>query len=112
LRGLGLVPIEAPANFNWPGPWLALLQAADGDGAVGAVAFGSPPGVAWNPFDGPETFEAVRAGYVIAPADIALWTSSTIVASRRAGRVEALAIDRAYRGRYAWRRRGRLTNGR
>jgi MOSC domain-containing protein YiiM len=92
LRGLGLVPIDAPASFNWPGPWLAMLQAADGNGTVGAVAFGSPPGIAWNPFDGPETFDAVRAGYVIAPADIALWTPSTIAAPRRAGRVEAIAI--------------------
>ena len=31
-RGLGLVPIAEPARFNWPGPWLALLRAADGDG--------------------------------------------------------------------------------
>jgi MOSC domain-containing protein YiiM len=92
LRGLGLVPIEAPASFNWPGPWLAVLRAADGDGAVGAVAFGSPPGIAWHPSDGPETFDAVQAGYVIAPADVALWTSSTIAAPRRVGRVEAIAI--------------------
>jgi MOSC domain-containing protein YiiM len=92
LRGLGLVPVEAPASFNWPGPWLALLQAVDGDGAVGAVAFGSPPGIAWKPLDRPETFDAVQAGYVIAPADIALWTASAIVAPRRAGRVEVIAI--------------------
>src|SRR4051812_49656737 len=38
LRGLGLVPIDAPAGFSWPGPWLAVLKA--GDGAVGAVAVG------------------------------------------------------------------------
>ena len=92
LRGLGLVPIEAPASFDWPGPWLALLRAAGGDGAIGAVAFGSPPGIAWNPLDGPETFDAVQAGYLVAPADIALWTSSNIAAARSAGRVEAIAI--------------------
>jgi MOSC domain-containing protein YiiM len=92
LRGLGLVPIEAPASFNWPGPWLAVLSAADGNGDVGAVAFGSPPGVAWNPLDGPESFDAVRAGYMIAPADIALWSSSKVADPRRAGRVEAIAI--------------------
>ena len=59
LRGLGLVPIAEPARFDWPGPWLAVLTAADGDGHVGAVAFGAPPGVAWKPVDGPETFAAV-----------------------------------------------------
>src|SRR3954454_22667156 len=85
LRGLGLVPIDAPASFNWPGPWLAVLQAADGDGGIGAVAFGPPRGVAWKPLDGPEGFDAVLAGYVIAPADIALWTSSNAAEPRRAG---------------------------
>jgi hypothetical protein len=84
LRGLGLVAIEAPASFNWPGPWLAVLQAADGDGGIGAVAFGSPPGVAWKPLDGPESFDALQAGFVIAPADIALWTSSNVAEPRRA----------------------------
>ena len=72
-RALGLVPVERPREFNWPGPWLALLDAADGDGLVGAVAFGAPPGIAWHPSGGPEEFEAVRAGYLLAPADVALW---------------------------------------
>src|SRR3954452_17888632 len=37
-RGLGLVPIERPREFAWPGPWLALLS---GDRA--AVGYRSPP---------------------------------------------------------------------
>ena len=32
-RGLGLVPVLAPADFNWPGPWLALLRADEAGGA-------------------------------------------------------------------------------
>src|SRR3954467_11405846 len=45
---LGLVPIERPKEFAWPGPWLALLT---GDRA--AVAYGSPPGgLAWTPLGG------------------------------------------------------------
>ena len=92
LRGLGLVPIAEPGRFNWPGPWLALLTAADGDGGIGAVAFGSPPGIAWKPLDGPETFDAVQAGYAIAPADVALWSPSSVAAPRLAGRVEAIVI--------------------
>jgi MOSC domain-containing protein YiiM len=90
-RGLGLVPIAEPKRFNWPGPWLAVLRAHE-HGDVGAVAFGSPPGIAWKPFDGPETFDAVQAGYAVAPADVALWTPSTAAASSLAGRVEAIVI--------------------
>jgi hypothetical protein len=75
-RGLGLVPIADPAAFHWPGPWLALLRAADGEGCIGAVAFGAPPGLAWNPPGGSETIEAVERGYLIAPADVALRSAS------------------------------------
>jgi len=92
LRGLGLVPISDPTGFDWPGPWLAVLTAADGDGSVGAVAFGSPPGVAWKPTEGPETFDAVEAGYVIAPADVALWMPQDRAVLGLAGRIEAIAI--------------------
>ena len=91
-RGLGLVPIAEPAGFHWPGPWLALLRAADGDGRIGAVAFGAPPGLAWNPLGGHETFEAVERGYVIAPADVALWSASGSAAPRLTGTVEAVVI--------------------
>lgn len=91
-RALGLVPVAEPAGFNWPGPWLALLRAADGDGQVCAVAFGAPPGVAWHPLGGPETFGAVELGYVIAPADVALWSPSRQPAPRRFGSVEAIVV--------------------
>ena len=91
-RGLGLVPIAEPATFDWPGPWLAVLRAAEGEGSVGAVAFGAPPGLAWSPMGGPETFEAVHLGYVIAPADVALWAPSSAVAPRGVGRVEAVVV--------------------
>src|SRR4051812_17379591 len=47
-RGLGLVPVADPLRFHWPGPWLAMARAADGEGSVGAVAFGAPPGLAWS----------------------------------------------------------------
>jgi MOSC domain-containing protein YiiM len=91
-RGLGLVPIAEPKSFNWPGPWLAVFTAADGDDGIGAVAFGSPPGIAWKPLDGRETFDAVQAGYAIAPADVALWSPSSVAEPSRAGRVEAIVI--------------------
>jgi MOSC domain-containing protein YiiM len=92
MRALGLVPIADPAGFSWPGPWLALLRAADGDGQVAAVAFGAPPGIAWHPLDGPETFADVEAGHLVAPADVALWRPSERAAPRRLGTVEAIVV--------------------
>ncbi len=89
-RGLGLVPISEPAIFNWPGPWLAVLRS--GEGHVGGVAFGAPPGLAWNPLGGPETFEEVELGYVVAPADVALWSRDGRAAPGAAGVVEAVLI--------------------
>jgi hypothetical protein len=91
-RGLGLVPIADPANFDWPGPWLAVVRAADGDGCVGAVAFGAPPGLAWSPLGGTETFDAVDGGYMIAPADVALWESSVDGIPGSPGTVEAIVV--------------------
>jgi hypothetical protein len=91
-RGLGLVPIKEPATFNWAGPWLAVLRAAEGDGHVGAVAFGAPPGIAWSPLGGPETFDAVQLGYLIAPADVALWEPPVATLPVGIGRVEAIVV--------------------
>jgi MOSC domain-containing protein YiiM len=91
-RGLGLVPVLEPLAFGWPGPWLALLRSDQDGGHIGAVAFGSPPALVWSPLEGPETFDAVEMGYVIAPADVALWASVQAPASRRLGRVETVAV--------------------
>ena len=91
-RGLGLVPIADPANFDWPGPWLALVRASDGEGCVGAVAFGAPPGLAWSPLGGPETFDAVDVGYLISPADVTLWGPPADGAARSPGAVEAIVV--------------------
>ena len=91
-RRLGLVPVADPVNFDWPGPWLAMLRAADGDGCVGAVAFGAPPGLAWSPLGGPETFDAVEVGYVVAPADVAFGEPPVDVAASSRGTVEAIVV--------------------
>jgi MOSC domain-containing protein len=91
-RALGLVPIADPAAFSWPGPWLAVLRAADGAGQVAAVAFGAPPGLAWHPLGGPERFEAVDLGYVVAPADVALWSPGGVAGARDSGSVEAIVV--------------------
>lgn len=86
------MPVLEPRGFGWPGPWLALLRSEEHGGLVAAVAFGVPPGLVWNPLEGPATFEAVEAGYVVAPADAALWTPLEAATSRNLGRVEALAL--------------------
>ena len=86
-RGLGLVPVAEPAGFDWPGPWLAVLG-----GEVGVVAYGAPPGVAWNPAGGDEAFETVEYGFVIAPADAVLWSPPPRSGERAAGTVEAIVI--------------------
>lgn len=90
-RRLGLVPVLDPARFSWPGPWLALLRTARGE-QVAAVAFGAPPGLAWHPLGGPEGFEAVEAGYVVAPTDAAQWAPVAAAGRRGPGVVEALAL--------------------
>jgi MOSC domain-containing protein YiiM len=92
-RGLGLVPVGAPATFNWPGPWIALLGEDGTSEPVGALAFGSPPGIVWRPLDGEAPFEAVVAGYAVAPHDVALWAPvEAPVAAGGAGRVELVAL--------------------
>lgn len=69
-RHLGLVPIADPAGFSWAGPWIAVLPAPDSGEARAAVAFGSPPGIAWAPLP-TAPFEQVEQGFVIAAADLA-----------------------------------------
>jgi hypothetical protein len=91
-RGLGLVPVKDPATFNWPGPWIALLPAQDGDAATAVVAFGAPPGLAWCPLPTTSAFEDVRDGFVIAAADVAGRPASAPAPSRDTGRVELLAL--------------------
>jgi hypothetical protein len=91
-RGVGLVPVAEPSSFDWPGPWLAVLRTDGGVGQVGAVAFGAPPGVAWNPLGGAETFDAIEEGYLIAPLDVALWSAGSRSAPASGGVVEAVLI--------------------
>jgi len=91
-RGLGLVPIDDPRSFDWPGPWVAVLAPANGGEPVGAVAFGAPAGLAWKPLGGPETFDSVRQGFMVAPADPVLWAPTSPRGEVAAGEVEAIVI--------------------
>src|SRR5215212_8916404 len=81
-RGLGLVPIERPREFAWPGPWLALLS-----GGRGAVAYGSPPGgLAFAPLGG--EFADLEAGYAVAPHHL----TPAPHGKGTSGAVEAIAV--------------------
>jgi hypothetical protein len=98
-RGLGLVAVPDPATFAWPGPWIALLPAdRDGGGAerVAALAFGSPPGIAWRPLGGDAPFEAVAAGWMVAPHDVGLWAPAQRAQPPAGpGQVELIAVSPA-----------------
>jgi|SRR5215218_138580 len=95
-RGLGLVTVGAPATFDWPGPWIALLDGADRGEPVAALAFGAPPGIVWRPLGGDAPFDAVVAGYAVAPHDVALWAPGRAAAAPTTpGRVELVAVAAA-----------------
>jgi len=95
-RGLGLVPIADAGSFQWPGYWVAALDAAQGVPEPSAVLmFGTPPGVVLSPQHTGLLGRAaanlpVRAGYVVAAFDPV--TSDGAAAPITDGRVEAIAI--------------------
>lgn len=91
-RGLGLVPVSDPLHFGWPGPWIAVLRSDATSGPVAAVAFGSPPDLAWSPLAGSPAFAKVEAGYVVAATDLAGWTPPPTSRRRERGLVELLAL--------------------
>jgi MOSC domain-containing protein YiiM len=91
-RNLGLVPVESPNGFSWPGYFLGRR----GGSHTWAVFFGVPPGVVFEPkpSDGPEELDAA---FVLAPPDlrrgVGLDGSPT-----HAGTVELIALAAEARG--------------
>jgi hypothetical protein len=86
-RGLALVPVLEPRGFGLPGPWIALLASGEA-----VVAFGVPPGIAWQPLGGSATIADAERGFVVAPADVALWSQRARPTERTRGAVEAIAL--------------------
>jgi hypothetical protein len=86
--------VREPADFNWPGPWLALLRSGQAGDVIAALAFGSPPGLAWNPLGAETTFADVHAGFVIAALHPATHEpqASGATGHRDGGVVELLAL--------------------
>jgi hypothetical protein len=66
-RRLGLVPVESPEGFQWPGRFLGLRRGS----SAWAVFFGAPPGVVFDPEATPDgTTDAVLdAAFVLAKHD-------------------------------------------
>jgi hypothetical protein len=64
-RNLGLVPVESPEGFTWPGYFLARRR----ETRTWVVLFGVPPGVVFEPVpvDTPSAFDAA---FVLAPHDL------------------------------------------
>lgn len=52
-RNLGLVPIESPQSFKWPGRFLG-LRSGSSEPYTWAVFFGVPPGVVYDPVGEPD----------------------------------------------------------
>lgn len=88
-RNLGLVPIAEPASFAWAGQWLAVVGSADGEHAV--LMFGSPSGVFFDPAGAYTDRAQVLAGWMLAPLDIHLPTT-TPEAAAGLGTVAAILV--------------------
>ncbi len=69
-RNLGLVPIADAAAFEWPGPWIARVQATDEDHAV--VMFGSPSGPISDQAGALAAGGTIEQGWIVAPLDLHL----------------------------------------
>lgn len=91
LRGMGLVPVQEPSHFNWPGAWLAVLRSGTSGTDVAAVAYGAPPGLLWSPVDSAAEMHAVHMGFVVAPTDVTRW-SPPMQEPSSTGVVEAIAV--------------------
>jgi hypothetical protein len=86
-RGLGLVPVADADAHVWPGAWIGLRPARDGEGLHAVVLFGVPPGVLFEPAP---TREALRGGFALAPLDLARWPLPA--GEPGSGVVEALVV--------------------
>lgn len=89
-RNLGLVPIADAAVFAWPGQWIAVVRAGDGEHAV--VMFGSPSGVWLDPANAYGASARIEAGWMLAPLDLHLPSEQPYGATAAVGRVAAILL--------------------
>lgn len=66
-RKLGLVPVESPEGFEWPGRFLGLRRGS----SAWNVLFGAPPGVVFDPMAAPDSgaYVVLDAAFVLADHD-------------------------------------------
>jgi hypothetical protein len=88
LRNLGLVPVESPEDFEWPGRFLGLRRGS----STWAVFFGAPPGVVFDPVAEPDggSDAVLEAALVLAERDPLLAERGQ--GSRVVGTVELIAL--------------------
>jgi hypothetical protein len=90
--GLGLAPVAEPQSFTWAGPWLGAARPSDGPQRW-VVMYGVPSGVVWDPAGaGAVPRDAVKAGFVVAAADIALAMPPRPAVSPQTGAVESILV--------------------
>jgi hypothetical protein len=90
--GLGLAPLEDPASFSWPGPWIARLRSPSGE-RRGVVMYGVPSGVAWDPGGADEDpDDVIDDGFLVAATDIALAMPARSDPAAQAGLVEQICV--------------------
>ena len=70
-RNLGLVPIDDPASFAWPGYWIAAVEAPDG-GRDAVLMFGVPSGPLLDPAGLLASGGSLVEGVLIAPFQLGL----------------------------------------
>ena len=96
-RNLGLVPIEDPGSFSWPGFWIAAVDA--GDGSRDAVLmFGVPSGPVLDATGALVAGASITEAVALAPFDLSLPPTAPYgPVLAQTGAVEALLIASAAR---------------
>jgi hypothetical protein len=87
-RNLGLVPIDDPASFAWPGYWVAAVEAPDGNRDA-VLMFGVPSGPLLDPAGLLERGGSIVEGVLIAPFQLGLDVSLPYGEPTEAGGVVA-----------------------
>jgi len=70
-RNLGLVPVEDPSSFSWPGYWLAAVEGEGGDRDA-VLMFGVPSGPLLDPGDRLRGQGSMVEAVVLAPFQLGL----------------------------------------
>jgi hypothetical protein len=89
-RNLGLVPIEEPGSFAWPGQWIALVRGAERQHAV--VMFGSPSGFWLDPGGAYGDGAPIEGGLMLAPLDLHLPTDAPYGSADGVGVVAGILV--------------------